>query len=135
MAIKESAFFCVICQCKEINKSAEEYCPQCEEALCGDCRDNHKISRLLKSHQTIFVDKYNKLPSFTKQISHNCEEHDCILDFYCKFHDSLCCKCCLISSHNGCKETIFIENFLAPSSRYQSAALDNVEKVLNDLEE
>ncbi|CAC5408335.1 unnamed protein product [Mytilus coruscus] len=134
MATNASALFCIICQCKDINKSAEEYCPQCEEALCGDCRDNHKISKLSKSHQTISVEKYNKLPSFIKQISHNCEEHECILEFYCKSHDSLCCKLCSISGHKECKEIIFIENFLTPSIGYQSVALDNIERDMKDLE-
>ncbi|XP_071150335.1 uncharacterized protein [Mytilus edulis] len=134
MATNENALFCDFCQNKQLNQSAEEYCPQCEEALCGECRDNHKISKLSKSHQTISIENYNKLPSFIKQISHNCEEHACFLEVYCKSHDSLCCKRCLISSHKECKDTIFIEDFLTPSSRIQSAALDNIEQVLKDLE-
>ncbi|CAC5410187.1 unnamed protein product [Mytilus coruscus] len=134
MATNESSSFCGICQCKDINKSAEEYCPQCEVALCGDCRDNHKISKLSKSHQTISVDNYTKLPSFIKQIKHNCEEHDLVLEFFCKSHDSLCCKLCSISCHKECKEIVFIEDFITPSTGHQSVALDNIEKVLKDLE-
>ncbi|VDI14999.1 Hypothetical predicted protein, partial [Mytilus galloprovincialis] len=68
------------------------------------------------------------------QIKHNCEEHDCFLEIYCKAHDSLCCKLCLISGHKECKETIFIEDFLTPPTGYQPAALDNTEKSLKDLE-
>ncbi|VDH98157.1 Hypothetical predicted protein [Mytilus galloprovincialis] len=135
MATNEIALFCDVCQNRDLNKSAEEYCPQCEEFLCTECSEHHKLSKLLKSHQTITVDKYNKLPSFIKQMSQNCEEHDSFLEVYCKSHDSLCCKRCLISSHKECKETIFVEDFLALSSRHQSAALDNVEKVLKDLDD
>ncbi|XP_063418463.1 uncharacterized protein LOC134701267 [Mytilus trossulus] len=134
MATSKNALFCDFCHNKQLNKSAQEYCPQCEEALCGECRDNHKISKLSKSHQTISIDRYNKLPSFIKNISHICEEHDCFLEVYCKSHDSLCCKRCLISGHKKCKETIFIEDFLVPSSKHQSAAFDNIEKVLKNLE-
>ncbi|VDI49318.1 Hypothetical predicted protein [Mytilus galloprovincialis] len=134
MATKEIATFCDICLARDLNKLAEEFCPQCEEVLCGDCRNHHKISKSSKSHQTISIGKYNKLPSFIKQIKHTCEEHDCSLEFYCKSHDSLCCKLCLISGHKECKETIFIEDFLGPSSRHQSAALDNIEKILKNLE-
>ncbi|XP_071149737.1 uncharacterized protein [Mytilus edulis] len=134
MATKEIATFCDICLTRDLNKLAEEFCPQCEEVLCGDCRNHHKISKSSKSHQTISIGKYNKLPSLIKQIKHTCEEHDCSLEFYCKSHDSLCCKLCLISGHKECKETIFIEDFLGPSSRHQSAALDNVEKILKNLE-
>ncbi|CAG2186799.1 unnamed protein product [Mytilus edulis] len=133
MATKEIATFCDICLIRDLNKLAEEFCPQCEEVLCGDCRNHHKISKSSKSHQTISIGKYNKLPSFIKQIKHTCEEHDCSLEFYCKSHDSLCCKLCLISGHKECKETIFIEDFLTPSLGHQSAALANVEKVLKDL--
>lgn len=134
MATNEIVSFCDICQSRDINKLAGEYCPQCEEALCGDCIHHHKISRSTKSHQTISIEKYNKLPSFIKQIKHNCEEHDFVLEFYCKSHDSLCCKICSISCHKECKEIIFIEDFLTPSKFYQSVALDNIEKVLKDLE-
>ncbi|CAG2186794.1 unnamed protein product [Mytilus edulis] len=134
MATNESVLLCDVCQNRHLNKSAEDYCPQCEELLCRECRDHHKASKLLKSHQTITVDKYNKLPSFIKQISHNCEEHDYFLEFYCKSHDALCCKLCLISGHKECKETIFIEDFLKPLTGHQSAALDNIEKVLQDLQ-
>ncbi|XP_063418489.1 uncharacterized protein LOC134701287 [Mytilus trossulus] len=135
MATKEIATFCDICLIRDLNKLAEEFCPQCEEVFCGDCRNHHKISKSSKSHQTISIDKYNKLPSFIKNISHNCEEHDCFLEVYCKSHDSLCCTRCLISSHKECKEIIFIEDFLAPSSRHQSAAVANVEKVLKYLDD
>ncbi|CAG2217146.1 unnamed protein product [Mytilus edulis] len=134
MATTEIATFCDICLIRDLNKLAEEFCPQCEEVLCGDCRNHYKISKSSKSHQTISIGKYNKLPSFIKQIKHTCEEHDCSLEFYCKSHDSLCCKLCLISGHKECKETIFIEDFLTPSSRHQSAALDNIAKDLKDLE-
>ncbi|XP_071149666.1 uncharacterized protein [Mytilus edulis] len=134
MATDEIASFCNICLTRDQNKLAEEYCPQCEEALCGDCRHHHKISKSTKSHQTISLEKYNKLPSFIKQIKHNCEEHDCFLECYCKCHDSLCCKRCLISSHKECKEIIFIEDFLTPSTGYHSVALHNIEKALKDLD-
>ncbi|XP_052079881.1 transcription intermediary factor 1-alpha-like [Mytilus californianus] len=134
MATNERESFCVICQSRDLNKSAEEYCPQCEEVLCGDCRHHHKISKSTKSHQTIPIENYNKVPSFIKKISHNCKEHDCFLEFYCKSHESLCCKLCLISGHKECKETIFVENFLTPSLEHQSVALNNIENVLTDLE-
>ncbi|XP_063418455.1 uncharacterized protein LOC134701257 [Mytilus trossulus] len=77
MATNDNTPFCDICQSRDLNKLAEEFCPQCEEALCGDCTEHHKISKSTKSHQTISLEKYNKLPSFIKQISHNCQEHGC----------------------------------------------------------
>lgn len=69
MATKECALFCVICQCKDINKSAQEYCPQCEETLCGDCRANHKISRLSKSHQTISIENLTNYHHLSRKLS------------------------------------------------------------------
>ncbi|VDI53651.1 Hypothetical predicted protein [Mytilus galloprovincialis] len=134
MATDEIASFCNICLARDQNKLAKEYCPQCEEALCGDCVHHHKISKSTKSHQTISLEKYNKLPSFIKQIKHNCEEHDCFLECYCKSHDSLCCKRCLISGHKECKETIFIEDFPTPSTGYHPVALHNIEKAVKDLD-
>lgn len=134
MAAIESPQLCDVCLNRDLNKTAEEYCPQCEEVLCGECRDHHKISRSSKSHKTITVDKYNRLPSFIKKIKHNCEEHDFVLEFFCKSHDSLCCKICSITAHKACKEIMFIEDFLTPSKGHPSVALDNIEKVLKNLE-
>ncbi|CAC5408338.1 unnamed protein product [Mytilus coruscus] len=134
MATNESALFYDVCQNRDLNKSVKEYCPQCEDAICQECRDHDKISKLSKSHQTFSFDKYRKLSSCIMQIKHNCEEHDCFLEFYCKSHGALCCKLCLISGHKECQETIFIEEFFPPSSRHQSASLDTIVKVLKDLE-
>ncbi|XP_063411409.1 transcription intermediary factor 1-beta-like [Mytilus trossulus] len=134
MATNDNTPFCDICQQRDLNKLAEEFCPHCAEVLCGDCREHHKISKSTKSHQTISLEKYNKLPSFIKQISHNCQEHGCILEFYCKSHDSLCCKICSISAHKKCKEIIFIQDFLPPSKGHPSVALNNIEKILKNLE-
>lgn len=133
MATNERVLLCNVCQNRHLNTSAEEYFPQCEEALCRDCRDHHKASKLLKSHQTISIEKYQKLPSFIKEIKQNCEEHDCFLEFYCKSHDSLCCKLCSISAHKECTDIIFVEHFLTPSNGHQSVPVDNIEKVLKDL--
>ncbi|CAC5380002.1 unnamed protein product [Mytilus coruscus] len=134
MATNESASFCDFCQSRDLNKSAEEYCPQCEEALCRECKDNHKISKLSKLLHTISVDKYRKLPSFIKQIKHNCDEHDCFLEFYCKSHDSLCCKLCLISAHKECKATMFVDSVRISSSKHPSAAFNNIQRVLKYLD-
>ncbi|XP_063418462.1 uncharacterized protein LOC134701266 [Mytilus trossulus] len=134
MSVNESPQFCDVCLNRDLNKTAEEYCPQCEEVLCRECRDHHKISRSSKSHKTITVNKYNRLPYFIKRIKHNCEEHDFVLEFFCKSHDSLCCKICSISAHKECKEIIFIEDFLTPSKGLPLVALDNIEKVLKNLE-
>ncbi|XP_063418458.1 tripartite motif-containing protein 2-like [Mytilus trossulus] len=134
MAANESPQFCDVCLNRDLNKTAEEYCQQCEEVLCRECGDHHKISRSSKSHKTITVEKYNRLPSFIKKIKHNCEEHDFVLEFFCKSHDSLCCKICSITAHKACKEIMFIEDILTPSKGHPSVALDNIEKVLKNLE-
>ncbi|CAC5408334.1 unnamed protein product [Mytilus coruscus] len=55
-------------QCKNINQPAQEFCPQCEEALCGDCHKECKeiifIEHFLtpsKGHKSVAFDNIEKV--------------------------------------------------------------------------
>ncbi|VDI11717.1 Hypothetical predicted protein [Mytilus galloprovincialis] len=106
--------YCDICQSRHISKAAEEYCPVCEEALCSDY-------------------EYNKLPPFIREIKQHCDEHGDRFEFFCPVHNELCCKRCITTSHNECKECKVIEDFVEFSK--SSAAIDEYEQTLKDVEE
>ncbi|CAC5368255.1 unnamed protein product [Mytilus coruscus] len=127
---KASGEFCDICQRMDISKTADAFCPQCEDLLCDVCQNHHKVAKLSNSHQTISIVEYEKLPTFIKNINNKCEDHENILEFYCKTHDMLCCKRCLISSHKNCNETTLIEDLLSVPTFHKSSALDNIKQIL-----
>jgi hypothetical protein len=108
-----------------------EYCPRCEEALCADCIDHHKLSKATKTHQTIPINEYKNLPIFIQQIKQYCDDHGDISEFHCPTHDVVCCKRCITSSHRECKDIIIIEDLLETS--VSSTELDNLEQTLQDV--
>ncbi|XP_071146781.1 uncharacterized protein [Mytilus edulis] len=124
--------YCDICQKKHISKAAEEYCPECEEAFCTDCKDHHKLAKASKSHQAILIDEYNNLPPFIREIKQQCDEHGDIFDFFCPTHNELCCKRCITTTHKECNECIVIEDFVKFSK--SSTTIDEYEKTLKDVE-
>lgn len=132
---KASGEFCDICQRMDISKTADAFCPQCEDLLCDVCQNHHKVAKLSNSHQTISIVEYEKLPTFIKNINNKCEDHENILEFYCKTHDMLCCKRCLISSHKNCNETTLIEDLLSVPTFHKSSALDNIKQILQYIDE
>ena len=123
--------YCGICQGRHITKQAEEYCLRCEEALCIDCIDHHKLFKATKTHQTIPINEYKNLPIFIQQIKQYCDDHGDISEFHCPTHDVVCCKRCITSSHRECKDIIIIEDLLETS--VSSTALDNLEQTLQDV--
>ncbi|CAG2218839.1 unnamed protein product [Mytilus edulis] len=124
--------YCDICQSRHISKAAEEYCPVCEEALCTDCQDHHKLAKASKSHQVILIDDYNKLPPFIREIKQHCDVHGDRFEFFCPVHNELCCKRCITTTHSECKGSKVIEDFVEFSK--SSAAIDEYEQTLTDVE-
>ncbi|XP_063408871.1 uncharacterized protein LOC134692346 [Mytilus trossulus] len=124
--------YCDICQSRHISKAAEEYCPVCEEALCPDCKDHHTLSKATKSHQVISIDEYKKLPPFIREIKQQCDEHGDMLEFFCPTHNELCCKKCITTTHNECKGSKVMEDFVDKYFK-SAAALDEYEQTLKDV--
>ncbi|XP_071148867.1 uncharacterized protein [Mytilus edulis] len=129
----QSDEFCDICQRMDISKPADAFCPQCEDFLCGPCQNHHKVAKLLNSHQTISIVEYMKLPTFIKNVNIKCADHENIFECYCKTHDNLCCKKCLITSHSDYNEITLIEDLLSMSALQKTSALDDIEQILKRL--
>ncbi|VDI59110.1 Hypothetical predicted protein [Mytilus galloprovincialis] len=117
----------------DLSKPPDAFCPQCEDFLCGACQNHHKVAKLLISHQTISIVEYMKLPTFIKNVNIKCADHENIFEFYCKTHDNLCCKQCLITSHNDCNEITLIEDLLSMSALQKTSALNDIEQILKCL--
>jgi hypothetical protein len=57
-----SGRICDICEAQHLTNEAEIWCPQCEEALCSKCKVHHEIARITKTHETVPIEDYSKLP-------------------------------------------------------------------------
>lgn len=91
--------------CEGTSKVAIKFCSNCEESLCKDCVEYHKKFKATKSHHLMNLTAIlrSKIP-----IAKNfCEGHqDLPLDFYCTHHDTVCCRVCIPSDHQSCKDVI-----------------------------
>ncbi|XP_063402630.1 uncharacterized protein LOC134686790 [Mytilus trossulus] len=91
---------CGFCDSLQITKSSVVWCFECDEGLCEDCREHHFILNGT-NHETVSIDKNKKLPTEVLQIVQVCKLHNEKYEFFCRKHDSPCCKKC-VKSHNDC---------------------------------
>ncbi|XP_063411809.1 E3 ubiquitin/ISG15 ligase TRIM25-like [Mytilus trossulus] len=118
---------CSNCEHRHISTVAVTWCPDCDEALCTECKDHHDASKIAKFHRTILLAEYDKLPSFIKDRSVYCSEHDQKCELYCCSHSQLCCTACLIESHIPCEKLETIHDVKT------SPALEDIENGLKCL--
>ena len=94
------------CSSKEHDKmEAIQYCYNCKIFLCKKCETYH--SYLFQNHFLNKLDK-NIKDSFTGYCTKN--NHNELLEFFCKTHNELCCVSCLCAlkgkgkgEHSSCK--------------------------------
>lgn len=120
--------FCDNCEHRHISTAAVIWCPDCYEAFCSECIVHHDAWKIAKFHQTIKVKEFDKLPSFIKDNSVYCSEHDHKCELYCCSHSQLCCTTCLIESHIPCEKLETIQDVV--KNVKTSPALEDIE---NDL--
>ncbi|VDI78328.1 Hypothetical predicted protein, partial [Mytilus galloprovincialis] len=95
---------CTICDDDGISKTAVTWCTECEVFFCGKCEKPHRKSRLSKDHKTMSAEDYHQLPTFIKEISSQCKEHQERFERYCYFHVCLCCVQCITDKHQKCQD-------------------------------
>lgn len=92
---------CDSCKYNEKLNQAVLWCMQCEESLCTDCGQTHKLAKFLRDHMLVNI---NEVPKFSTR-PNKCPDHKSSeLDFYCFDHKTLICKECLTCSHKSCEE-------------------------------
>ncbi|CAC5394050.1 unnamed protein product [Mytilus coruscus] len=99
---------CGICFLRQITKPSKHWCLECEEALCDECKEHHKLLKVTRSHEPIPISNYRSLPSFITDIQQSCIYHNEQYQQYCAEHAlPICFKC--INDHRKCNVTT-IEN-------------------------
>ncbi|XP_071150536.1 RING finger protein 207-like [Mytilus edulis] len=93
--------FCGPCSERHITKPSANWCTECEEAICDDCKEHHKVFKATRGHELIPIDKYKSLPSFITDIQQSCTNHKEKYQQYCVGHAlPICLKC--IKEHQKC---------------------------------
>ena len=90
----EAQIKCSLEEHKEIN--AIKYCPECKLFLCNKCENIH--SAWLKSHRSCELKKDSEFfTGIWKEKNHHNK-----IEYYCKYHNQLCCVACLCKlNENG----------------------------------
>lgn len=124
---------CDICDFRQITKPSVVWCSECDEGLCRECTEHHRISKATRGHSTISIDGYKKLPPTILEITQTCKDHNEKIQIYCYKHDSLCCKKCVVENHNVCKE-LFDINDVVKDVKSSNTFLD-IEQTLAEISE
>ncbi|CAG2229951.1 unnamed protein product [Mytilus edulis] len=130
---------CGICSLRQITKVSDHWCPECEEAICNECKEHHKLLKATRRHETIPISDYKSIPSFITDIQQSCIQHDEHYQQYCIDHAlPICFKC--INDHRQCNvstlENVTINvktsgQFLDLESRLDDL-LNNIDRMKKD---
>jgi hypothetical protein len=126
-----SAVACDVCSVRHITKSSAVWCSECDEGFCTDCKEYHSLAKATRDHVTITIGEYQKLPPFIVGTNPLCDEHREKYQTYCKEHQKLCCRKCVITSHNNCKDIVPLEEVV--DNVKNSSSVHEMEHLLDDL--
>jgi hypothetical protein len=120
-----------VCSLRHITKSSAVWCSECDEGFCTDCKEYHSLAKATGDHVTITIGEYQKLPPFIIEITPLCDEHREKYQTYCKGHQNLCCRKCVIASHKNCKDIVLLEELV--DNVKNSSSVQEMEHLLDDL--
>ncbi|CAC5422427.1 unnamed protein product [Mytilus coruscus] len=67
---------CDICSLRGILKPATIWYSECDESICSECKQHHDLCKATKSHHTLPIEDFLKLPAFVRKINIQCGEHE-----------------------------------------------------------
>ena len=94
---------CNVCQLRRVYNTAVEWCSECEEFLCSECKQYHSLMKMSRNHKTVYISDYRRLSPTVLSIKHHCDDHSEKLEFYCDRHDVPCCVNCIQEGHKDCR--------------------------------
>ena len=110
--MSSSPSLCGMCDNCHISNPSEVWCRECEEGLCTECIKHHSSVKLSRSHTTILIAEYQKLPSYVLEFKEYCNEHNEKFSLYCKEHECPCCGICILKNHSECKNVAIMEEII-----------------------
>ncbi|XP_063436134.1 uncharacterized protein DDB_G0279899-like [Mytilus trossulus] len=82
---------CEIC----ISAPGSQYCLECEQNFCENCKTFHSRQKISKTHQ--FQSSFDVIPEGKSK----CKDHNEDFSFVCKTCDVVVCSSCVTGSHTG----------------------------------
>ncbi|VDI43466.1 Hypothetical predicted protein [Mytilus galloprovincialis] len=114
-----------LCQCclrENEEEVAEQWCNECNEAVCRSCGKAHR--RFVVAHDVVSI---KNASSFRKKIPKSCRSHaNKKLFLFCIGHDEFICHECLSGKHRKCNKIVEIET--AAEGVRESAALTDLKE-------
>ncbi|XP_071179929.1 E3 ubiquitin-protein ligase TRIM71-like isoform X1 [Mytilus edulis] len=95
--------------CFRIDKNAISirFCMDCEESLCHECVTAHKTIKVLTSHQLVSLNELSTGKVKYLAAKQYCNTHsEYTLDFFCSYHDAMCCHSCIPVNHRACDKIL-----------------------------
>ncbi|CAG2256379.1 unnamed protein product [Mytilus edulis] len=103
---------------------------KCRDVLCSECTNSPKDQAMSRHHHLVEMDKIPK----TVNLSNNCSKHQHLpFDYFCVYHDVICCKGCLPKNHSACK-TITSIDIASKNSKQSQSFMDSQEQSRSILE-
>ncbi|CAC5391406.1 unnamed protein product [Mytilus coruscus] len=103
---------CGVCEYQNIFKPASIWCLDCDEGLCPDCKEHHKIFKATRKHGTIPISGYQTLPDYITNIKQICSTHDEKYHIYCNEHECTCCCKCIVETHIKCQNIVNLDGIV-----------------------
>ncbi|XP_063396944.1 uncharacterized protein LOC134681305 [Mytilus trossulus] len=103
---------CGVCEYRNINKLSVVWCSECDEGLCGECKEHHAVSKGTREHIIVQISEYQKLPFNILKITQTCPKHNEKYVIFCKKHDCPCCRRCVTETHDNCRELNVIDDVI-----------------------
>ena len=126
-----STVACNVCSLRHITKSSAVWCSECDEGFCTDYKEYDSLAKATGDHVTITIGEFQKSPPFIIGINPLCDEHREKYQTYCKEHQHLCCRTCVIASHKNCKDIVLLEEVV--DNVKNSSSVQEMEHLLDDL--
>ncbi|KAL4228511.1 hypothetical protein ACF0H5_011559 [Mactra antiquata] len=130
---------CDICQRREENVPAENWCSDCNDTLCESCSKVHLHVKVTSSHSVMPLDEMRKMPLETimrKKSKVNCDRHGESITLFCvDCKDPLCVQCMAVS-HRRCENVITVSDAVTSQTDIDSimATLKNLQMSLDSVD-
>lgn len=124
--------FCGPCSRKEASSSALSWCSDCEEPLCKECVDAHRVIKVSAGHHVVDMEHALSVPGAITSSQQYCDNHtDLFLDLFCTYHDALCCRACMTEYHRNCETIVPID--IASKDIKDSTLLTDLSEELDNI--
>ncbi|CAG2200920.1 PML [Mytilus edulis] len=98
---------CSICDLRHFTNPSTAWCSECDQALCDECKEYHRVFRGTHNHETIGIDDYLSLTQSVNVYTSHCSTHKDKYQMYCQTHDIPLCLFC-VEEHGECKNVIHL---------------------------